>query len=561
MRKYIILGILLICIPLLGGTCSSSGGGSSSSTPTVKPTAFNLTGPNTGSGSSTTPTLFWDDSTGETGYRVEIATDSAFSATSLVYFVLLGQGVVSHTVVQFPLIANMTYYWRVKAQNSAGDTISTPGYQTFITVGATTAVGILDKTFNNPNGFAVHDNAATGNSNDVGTAVTLDSNTPPRIVVAGHSWNGSDYDAVIWRYNADGTLDTANFNTPKGYVVIPGVASEDRAWGIATDSSGNIYITGYVTVGGTKNMAIYKSQPNGNAAVFGTAGLVVDTANGVSEGFRIMVSGSKVYVVGYSSGNQMTIWRYNTDGSPDNNLNSTYFVAFSDANIFESQGRAIQLDGSDNIVVTGYSIEVGTPQGNTHNMTVWRYSSTGFLDTGGFNSAAGPGYVKDPTAATDSEGRGIVLDTGGSIFTCGYRSNGTDRDVALWKITPAGLVDTSFNTTGYVVHNGAGGATANRNDEGNAVMIDPDGKFVVTGYTSSNNNKDMCIWRFKTDGSGLDTDIFNSPQGFVVHNGAAGGTAADEGLGIVVDADGNLVVAGYSTNSGNNTDMCLWRWE
>ena len=55
----------------------------------------------------------------------------------------------------------------------------------------------LDKTFGGQ-GSVVHDGAAGAGGWDSGSSIALDSSG--RILVAGSSQNGSDYDMVIWRY-------------------------------------------------------------------------------------------------------------------------------------------------------------------------------------------------------------------------------------------------------------------------------------------------------------------------------------------------------------------------
>jgi hypothetical protein len=94
-----------------------------------------------------------------------------------------------------------------------------------------------------------------------------------------------------------------------------------------------------------------------------------------------------------------------------------------------------------------------------------------------------------------------------------------------------GILDTSFNGTGFVVHNNAAGG--NGFDYGNSIYVDNTGKIYVTGYSiNSNGIYDMVIWRYNSNGI-LDT-TFNG-TGFVVHNNAAGGNSSDYGNSIYVD--------------------------
>ena len=57
--------------------------------------------------------------------------------------------------------------------------------------------GSLDTGFGTA-GVAIHGSAAGGNSGDFAEAITLD--LQGRILVAGWSYNGTDNDIVVWRY-------------------------------------------------------------------------------------------------------------------------------------------------------------------------------------------------------------------------------------------------------------------------------------------------------------------------------------------------------------------------
>ena len=79
-----------------------------------------------------------------------------------------------------------------------------------ITIGFTTlqspawaADGDLDTTFSGDGILTT----AIGAGNDAASSVVLQSDG--KIVVAGYSYNGSNYDIAVVRYNTDGSLDTS----------------------------------------------------------------------------------------------------------------------------------------------------------------------------------------------------------------------------------------------------------------------------------------------------------------------------------------------------------------
>jgi uncharacterized delta-60 repeat protein len=120
-----------------------------------------------------------------------------------------------------------------------------------------------------------------------------------------------------------------------------------------------------------------------------------------------------------------------------------------------------------------------------------------------------------------------------------------------------GVLDTSFNGTGFVVHDNAAGG--NSHDYGYSIYVDNTGKIYVTGFsTNSYGDSDMVIWGYNRDGS-LDSSFGNN--GIVVHHSAAGGIDSDTGYSMYVDSTGKIYVTGYSYNYLRNADMVIWKYK
>jgi uncharacterized delta-60 repeat protein len=85
------------------------------------------------------------------------------------------------------------------------------------------------------------------------------------------------------------------------------------------------------------------------------------------------------------------------------------------------------------------------------------------------------------------------------------------------------------------------------------VIQQADGKLVVAGYSWNGSNDDFALVRYNADGS-LDTGF--DGDGKVT---TAIGTSYDEAFSVIQQADGKLVVAGYSHN-GSNYDVALVRY-
>ncbi|EDP74721.1 hypothetical protein [Hydrogenivirga sp. 128-5-R1-1] len=216
----------------------------------------------------------------------------------------------------------------------------------------------------------------------------------------------------------------------------------------------------------------------------------------------------------------------------------------------EDVGSSIIIDGQGKILVTGHSKNANFNE----DMVIWRFSSNGTLD----NSFGNNGVVVHNNAAggnSSDRGNSIAIDGNGRIIITGTSFNGNNNDMVIWRYNSDGTLDISFGNNGFVVHNNAAGG--NSHDWGFSVTTDSQNKVLVTGTShNANNNYDMVIWRYNSNGT-LDNSFGNN--GIVVHDNAAGGNGDDIGSSIVVDSNGKIVVAGYSSN-GSNNDMVIWRY-
>ncbi len=414
-----------------------------------------------------------------------------------------------------------------------------------VTIMATTtgpAAGVLDTTFGGM-GYVVHSNAAGGIFNDWGNGVAVDSSG--RIVAAGYSTApGGDYDMAIWRYNAAGTLDTSFNNT--GYATHNNAAGGnggDYGKAMTLDSSGRIVVAGYSNRGSSNyDMVVWRYNTDGTLdTAFGGTGYVAhnnaaggsgnDMGNAVSidSSGKIVVAGQSVSA---SGGWDMVVWRYNTDGTLDDTFNGTGYAAHNNAAGGNSAdyGNAVAIDASGKIVVAGYSLNAA---GN-FDMVVWRYNTDGTID----DTFNGTGYAVHDGAAggTASDiGYAVTLDSSGRILVAGYSMNAaSDTDMTIWRYNTDGTLDDTFNGTGYAVNAGAAGGT-NGSDEGYSITTDSSGRIAVAGLSeNADGNSDLTIWRYNTDGT-LDT-TFNG-TGYAINDGAAGG-GNDEGYAITLDSFG-----------------------
>lgn len=116
---------------------------------------------------------------------------------------------------------------------------------------------------------------------------------------------------------------------------------------------------------------------------------------------------------------------------------------------------------------------------------------------------------------------------------------------------PVGNLDPLFGNAGKVLMSFSSGA-----DKAHGVAIQPDGKILISGYTSSGiTGKDFLCARYKSDGT-LDSTF--GINGFVTTDIQVG--SEDVAYGLALQSNGMIILAGYSDN-GSNKDAALVRYQ
>jgi len=332
----------------------------------------------------------------------------------------------------------------------------------------------------------------------------------------------------------------------------------DSGSAITIDSADRILVAGYsVNLAGNEDIVIWRYNADGTPDTnFGSNGVVVHSgaANDNDRGLAIALdSTDRIYVAGYTlngTDSDMAIWRYSTAGVLDNTFTVLYDGTVA-GGTGDDQGLSITLDSADRIYVAGYSRNAAANE----DMVIWRYTAAGVLDTSfGTDGVVVHAGAAGGTAAIDV-GTSITVDSADRVYVTGYSVNATpDSDMVIWRYTAAGSPDSTFGTGGVVVHHNA--ALGDGNDYGNALSLDSAGRIYATGYSWNGTDFDMVLWRYTAAGV-LDTTF--GTGGFAVHGAAAGGTGNDYGNSITLDSANRVYVTGHSSN-GTDSDMVLWRY-
>jgi uncharacterized delta-60 repeat protein len=202
----------------------------------------------------------------------------------------------------------------------------------------------------------------------------------------------------------------------------------------------------------------------------------------------------------------------------------------------QARGVAIQTDGK--IVVAGTC-----PVGSFTGFCVVRYLTDGTIDT---NYGDSGGLTASAIGARNATVSFALLQADGKFVVIGSCEVGSaaNVDFCVARYTSSGLLDTTFNTTGFVITN-----TGNAIDEASHAALQADGKIVVVG-TCRGTKANVCVVRYNANGT-ADSAFGNS--GRVIT--AFSVSADDIGNAVALQADGKIVVTGQC-----NFIACLARY-
>lgn len=337
----------------------------------------------------------------------------------------------------------------------------------------------------------------TGFSYSLGTAF-------PVTVGPDRTFNGGSVDAFVGKLNPSGTAwDYC------GYI---GGSGDDYAYGIAVDSSGNAYVTGYT---------------NSTEATFPVRVGPDLTHNGLFDVFvaKVNADGTALDYCGYIGG-----------------LSNDF-------------GRGMAVDSFGRATVTGstYSSEATFPVTVGPDLT-WNGSQDAFVaavDPAG-TALVYCGYIG---GSADDYGSGVAVDSSGNAYVIGS-TNSTESTfpiVAGPDDTQNGdydafLANVSADGSGFIYCGYIGGSGK---DYGCGVAVDLLGYAYVTGSTNSTESTfPIMTGPDLTSNGGFDAFVARvyTEGTWLLYCGYLGGSGYDCGTGIAVDGWGFAVVTGYTSS-------------
>lgn len=377
---------------------------------------------------------------------------------------------------------------------------------------------------------------AVGINDDFVFAVSLQPDG--KIIVAGDTDNGTDFDSAMVRYNTNGTLDTT-FGTG-GKVVSPLGTSHDviRAMAIRTDK---IIVAGFSYNATDPDIALarYNLADGSVDTSFGSGGKVISpTGIGDDLALSLQIQSNHILIAGHASNgldSDFVLARYDLNGSPDSTFGTGGKITtdFGGGNDI-AHAIAIQSDGK--IVAAGESVVV-----SDKDVALARYDANGTLDL----SFKMQGQQTLNLERASAIARTLAIQADGRIIAGGDSFDGEQNRFMLIRYGSDGQIDASFGEDGILTTFLDGG-------NGGKIVIRPDGKIFAAGTLFQNGDYDFGVILYDTDG----TFLGFSSVGF----GPGGGSNNDFLAASALQPDGKLLVAG-STFVGNNYDFALARFD
>lgn len=431
-------------------------------------------------------------------------------------------------------------------ENTSGATITSTITQDLNTsTGAITPPsGSLDLTFGT--GGKVTTSVGSDDS-----AYAVDFQSDGKVVVAGHSYNGSTYLFAVARYNSNGSLDTS-FDTDGKVTTSFGTGRSDWGKAVGIQSDGKIVVAGVTGDSNGMNGDIALARYNSNGTLdsaFGTNGKVTTDIGGYFDEVRDLVlqSDGKIVVAGFSAINSgFAVVRYNTNGSLDSTFGTGGVVTTSFGN-GTAVGFSLGIQADGKIVVSG-----GFSDGANYGFAAARYSTTGSLDTTFGTGGKVTTVISTPTGTDIDYTTDLKIQSDGKIVVAGHSATGVSyagTDFVLVRYNTDGSLDSTFGTGGKVITD-----IGTSNEKAVALAVQSNGKIIAAGLSNGPTSFISTLVRYNTDGS-LDT-TFDTDGKLTTSIGSS----FDGFMDVGIQADGTIVAVGAASNNGSTAVFSLARY-
>ena len=272
---------------------------------------------------------------------------------------------------------------------------------------------------------------------------------------------------------------------------------------------------------------------------------------GITQGFR--THGRKIRWARRLSALLITAWLLsflvlNLAQAAPGDLDTTFGAGTGkvnvDFNANEDTGNSVGLQSDGKIVIGGVTV-----RNSSFDFALIRLNHDGSLDTSFGN---GTGKVATDFFNGPDFASALAIQSDGKIVLAGGVGPATGgSDFGLVRYNSDGSLDSSFGNGGKVTTPPGG------QDQGSIVglAIQPDGKIVAAGTATPVSGNDFTVARYNSNGS-LDSSFGNNGIASVNINGNN-----DIATSLILQPDGKIVVAGYSEDSNLQGHSQLARFD
>jgi hypothetical protein len=410
--------------------------------------------------------------------------------------------------------------------------------------------------------------AVDNNRNVYVTGFTNSTNFP---VTAGSFQTtyqgGASDDVFVTKLNSNGSSLI--------YSTYLGGSNQDRGRGIAVDSSGNAYITGFTfsfnfptTAGafrtslqGALNAFVTKLNATGTALIYSTyLGGIANfaTAIAINDSGNAYITGTAIIPNFPTTPGAFQTAPLGADSAFVAKLSNTgASLVYSTYLAGQTTGRSIVLDSNENVYVTGVTTSLNLPVTPGAFQTVRKGSQDAFVAS--FNPSGTAlnfcTYLGGSGFGFIELGLGIDIDSSSNVYVTGV-TNSSD-----FPVTPnAFQMKLNGTTNAFITKLSATGTTllystylgGNNQDTGIAIKVDNNDNIYITGSTNSTN--------FPVTSNAAQSSLSGSLDAFItklspststlIYSTLLGGNASDSSETLAIDSNGNAYIAG-STGSFN----------
>ena len=332
-----------------------------------------------------------------------------------------------------------------------------------------------------------------------------------------------------------GDLDKTFGNSGKMNAGITGYY--DVAESMALQRDGKIVVVGYGKESPTsyKGLSMARYLKNGEMDYdFGNYGIIhrlTRDLEGEANSVVIQID-DKIVVVGYSispatNSEEITVVRFTIDGNVDKSFGDNGFIV-TEISSEKDIGEGVVIQPDNKIVVVGT-----THHKPTTDIVLIRYDEDGSLD---YSFGIGGIVITDIKSSLDI-GKAVAIQKDGKIVVSGFTHVVNKFFMTLVRYNSNGDLDPTFGNSGIVITeiNGRRGKMD--------MVIQKDGKIILAGPSEVENSHHFTLLRFNNNGS-LDKSFGK--------NGVTKTVIGDhsEAESVAIDLNGNIVVAG-TTELGN----------